>query len=614
MGAGHAMVLNAVDLNAVVLNPTGLDSVVLNPQEVMNQAEAFFAAGNLEEAERNYMQLADKPGWSAEAKNRLGIIAGFQAKLSDSRQYLASAVSDAPDRVDIRQNLLLTLERLGASNDALEQLLDIGVVQYNSNDYQGAVESFARGLAFRPGWPRAWANLSAALEANHQLPAALNLLFTHMMALEGKSAELTALLSAFISAYAQTLESTEAPLIDADKVEAEKIKTEEVRAGEVKVDNSQEIYPIDNDNLASAINTLGNIARYTGNVDLAHRAYAFALTLKPDFPVFKQNLAQVQLSVANFEHGWKNYEARLGIFDSTPERELSQPLWNDESLADKTLLLWAEQGYGDTIQMLRYVPILAKKAQRILLELPLELARLAFNNFAYLNNVDVLPRHAYRTHVLGNPAFDYHCPLMGIPHRLKVGLDDIVGAPYLLADEQDMVRWQSWLQKGSASQNALRIGIVWAGRPTHSRDQVRSLGLAQLASVLKHPGINWISLQVGRKQAQDMETLQGLDFFDPTDALRDFAETAALISQLDGIVSVDTAVTHIAGSLGVPAAVILPAVSDWRWMHERNDTPWYESLTLFRRPDDGPLPDALLQSVNAWLDKLTLSKTSAVDS
>jgi len=545
-----------------------------NPADLFAQAERLYDAGKLGEAAYLFIRLADISPWQAEANNRLGVIAGFQGRLEDSRAYLEKAIDAAPGRLDIRQNLLLTLERQGQSDLALDLLLDIGAIQYIGKDYRGAIESFSRGLAFRPGWPRAWVNLAAAFEANGQYLDALNTALPNLIRACDGIADQAALLAEFARAFAADFRPQAIP----DLLPAEPDAT----------------------NRASAFNTIGSLARHQGETDLARRAYEMAIRLSPDVAVFHQNLGQVQLSTAEFSEGWSNYEARIGVFESVPTRDFPQPMWRDQSLAGKTLLLWAEQGFGDTVQMLRFVPALAARAGHVILEVQIELVRLAADLCA-APNVEIIPRLVWKDKILGDRPFDFHCPLMSLPERLKLDAADISGAPYLRAGESDSKRWRRWVRQNPADERP-RIGLAWAGRPTHSRDRVRSLSLQWLAPLLELPGIRWVSLQVGPARDQLAAVPADIDILDLTDSLRDFSETAAMISELDAIVSVDTAIVHIAGALGIPVAVILPAVPDWRWMFGRADSPWYDSVTLFRREDDRDgLSAPLLDAIGGWL-------------
>ena len=543
-----------------------------SPEDIFEQADRLFTDGKTGEAATLFNRLVDIQPWAAEANNRLGVIAGFQDRLEESRVLLEKAVAAAPGRIDIRQNLLYTLERLGITDLALELLLDIGAIQYIGKDYRAAIESFGRGLDFRPGWPRAWVNLMSALEADGQYATAIQVALPNLLkAVEGYPDQ-SDWLRDFIDYFAADFQHS-------------KISTSD--------------YVPDKTNRASAFNTLGNLARNGGATELARRAYEIAVRLSPEVAMFHQNLGQTQLSAANYAQGWANYEARVGVFESVPTRDFAQPLWRDQPLAGKTLLLWAEQGFGDTLQMLRFIPDIAARGGHVVVEVQIELVRLV-SDFFGAPNVEVIPRLIWKDRILGNRPFDFHCPFMSLPHRLAVEQNNISGKPYLHVPTIAQERWCGWLRE-TPETDKLRIGLAWAGRPTHSRDRVRTLALKQLIPLLQQPGIGWVSLQVGAAREQLASLPGDIDIVDLTDNLRDFSETAALISQLDAIVSVDTSVVHVAGALGVPTAVILPAVPDWRWMFDRSDSPWYDSLTLFRRTDDQGLPDSLLDQIGHWL-------------
>ena len=261
--------------------------------------------------------------------------------------------------------------------------------------------------------------------------------------------------------------------------------------------------------------------------------------------------------------------------EHAPLRKLPQPLWTGEDLAGKTILLHHEQGLGDTIQFMRYAPLVAARGARIVLELQPALVRLAAG---FQGTMEIVAAGSPL------PPFDFHCPLLSLPERFATDLATIpVAIPYLVPETEATARWRRQLAPGAG----LKIGLVWAGNPAHQDDRKRSLPLERLMPLLKVPGLRWFSLQVGER-AGDIARLPGGMITDLSQNLTDLAETAAAIANLDLVVAVDTSVVHLAGALGRPVWVLLPFAPDWRWMLGRDDSPWYPSLRLFRqkRPDD----------------------------
>jgi tetratricopeptide (TPR) repeat protein len=293
-------------------------------------------------------------------------------------------------------------------------------------------------------------------------------------------------------------------------------------------------------------------------------------------------LAMALLASGEFAEGWREYEWRWRAkgWSDTP-RLFPQPLWDGASAPGRRVLIHVEQGLGDTLQFCRYIPLAARRA-RIVFEVPGPLHRL----MTTLADVETLV-------VAGDvlPDFDYHCPLMSLPHILGAGSETLSAAiPYLSALPGAAASWR----RRRATVPGLWVGLVWAGAPRPSQplanqiDRRRSLALAQLAPLAGLLGVVLVSLQKGEAARQLADPPPGLSIIDWTDELHDLADTAALIQALDLVVSVDTSVAHLAGALGKPVWLLNRFDSCWRWLTEREDSPWYPSLRQLRqkRPGD----------------------------
>jgi len=317
--------------------------------------------------------------------------------------------------------------------------------------------------------------------------------------------------------------------------------------------------------LAEAWNDLGMCQRGT---DESITAFRHALALKPDWPLADFNLAHALLLAGDYGEGFQRYEARWRRGTLVP-RPFVAPLWQGEALPpDATLLLHAEQGIGDTIQMLRFVAPAARRAGcQIILELPPALIALAAANLppaiALHPRQDEAGRHL--------PAFNRHLPLMSLPDRLGISRADLSGIPYLRAPSPQPPRQ--------------RLGLVWAGNPDFPLDRLRSIRLADLAPLWDLPGIELVSLQKG-KAAEDLADAPG-PILDGVADCRDFADTANVMTGLAGVISVDTGPAHLAAALGCPTWILLPAHPEWRWGRTGERTAWYDSAHLIRRPPDG---------------------------
>jgi Glycosyltransferase family 9 (heptosyltransferase) len=255
---------------------------------------------------------------------------------------------------------------------------------------------------------------------------------------------------------------------------------------------------------------------------------------------------------------------------SSPVRAFPQPLWlGRENLQGKTILLHAEQGLGDTIQFCRYASLAANRGAKVLLEVPTALKTLMMS----LEGVAEIFSGGQAL-----PFTDYHCPLLSLPLAFNTELQSIPASiPYLKADPELAQAWKAKLGGG----DRMKVGLVWAGNPRNSNDHNRSMTLKELSALLSIP-VQCVSLQKDPSSA-DRDLLERSGIPDLGDSLRDFADTAALIANLDLVISVDTAVAHLAGALGKPTWVFIPFVPDWRWMLGREDSPWYPSMRLFRQ-------------------------------
>lgn len=331
-----------------------------------------------------------------------------------------------------------------------------------------------------------------------------------------------------------------------------------------------------NPDYAVGHNNLGLDLQALGQVQEARKHFEQALALQPQFAEAHWNLGLACLALGDLARGWAEYEWRLRCqpFVNDGLVLAGVPAWQGQPLAGKTLLVRREQGAGDTLQFLRFVPELIRRGARVLVDVTPDLAELAGTVAPAVELVD-------RAAPL--PPVDYYINLMSLPYRLGITLDNLPSTvPYLRPDAARVAAWQARL----ASFPGQRIGLVWAGNPKHKNDHNRSCPLAALQPLFGLPDVAWFSLQKGEHAKQ----LAGLPHGHITDLgaeLNSFADTAAALQALDLLITVDTSVAHLAGALGRPAWVLLPYAPDWRWMLERDDSPWYPSLHLFRQRSAG---------------------------
>ncbi len=314
----------------------------------------------------------------------------------------------------------------------------------------------------------------------------------------------------------------------------------------------------------------------------ALQAYLRAQSIEPAHPDANFNEGLARLSLGDFELGWIKHERRWDLpFWRNRRRGFSQPLWRGETEpAGQTVLLHAEQGFGDTLQFCRYVPRVAGRGLRVVLEVQPALRGL----LEQLPGVDTLLARGDPL-----PDFDVHCPLLSLPMVMATRLDTIPPMqPRLVADPGKVADWARRLGERTRA----RIGLAWQGNAGHDNDHNRSIGLAQLAPLLDVDA-DFVSLQQ-QVPARDRGLMAGWpNLRDAGDELRDFSDTAALVANLDGVIAVDTSVAHLAGAMGKTCWILLPWVADWRWMLERDDTPWYPQTRLFRQRTAGDWADVV---------------------
>lgn len=361
-----------------------------------------------------------------------------------------------------------------------------------------------------------------------------------------------------------------------------------------------------NANLAEVHNNLGNALWHLGRVEESIDAYRRALALRPDYMAARTNLALPLLQLGNYEEAWPLYESRhdpsMGA-EGIARPPVPYPQWQGESLHGKSILVWPEQGLGDSLQFCRYVPMLkALGAAHVSVACAPTQQRL-FETLAgadrviSLNGQGRIERH------------DYWCLMMSLPLRFGTTVATIPARmPYLYAQAGEVDDWRMRLPKGT-----LTVGLVWAGNPradqasSNAIDQRRSLDAQSFVPLLGTPGVTFVSLQMGdstRPQIADLPAV--LRPFDPMGAVRDFADTAAIVANLDLVITVDTSMAHLAGALGRQVWVLSRYGACWRWFKDREDSPWYPATRVFRQTTPDAWDDVLRRVEQALAELATL--------
>jgi Flp pilus assembly protein TadD len=531
-------------------------------EALLERGIAEHRAGRLEQAEAALHEIIEARPDHAEALHSLGLIAHQRGRNQLAIAYLDRAVSLNREEARYHCNLGVVLGHLGRLAEA--------------------EQSLRRALEPRPDYPAALANLGQILNELGR-PA------------EGEAHLRDAL--RLRPAYPEALNNLGISLSDLGRTsEAETVLRQALS-----------LLP----EAPNALNNLGTALCDLGRYDEAEASFREAIRLKPDFADARNNLSYLLLLTGRFEEGWTEYEWRWGVKHMAPGvRDFAVPRWNGEAIGGRTILLHAEQGLGDTLQFCRYAALIEPSA-KVVLEVQAPLVKL----LARLPGVAqvVAPGAAVAP-------FDLHCPLLSLPRVLGATLATIPAAmPYLSAAPEAAAAWRERL----AGLPGLKVGLVWAGesrtgvgRPS-AIDARRSMALSALAQLAELARVSFVSLQKGKPAAQAADPPPGMSLTDFTADLSDFADTAALIDNLDLVISVDTSVAHLAGGMGKPVWLLNRYDTCWRWLLERDDSPWYPTLRQFRQPSPGDwqtvvaaVRDALHRLAAGDLDQLKPSAPS----
>jgi tetratricopeptide (TPR) repeat protein len=462
--------------------------------------------------------------------------------------------------------------------------------------YEDAIESYDRALAINPAIHEAHYNRGNALKDLKRFQEALDS-FEHALALNPHDHETlnnrgSALLG--LQRHAEALSSYERALeLKPDYAEAHYNRANALKDLQRYVDALQSydraiaLKP----DYAEAFNNRGNLLEDMRRFDEALADYDRAEAIDPNYAAAHWNEGLCRLRLGDFERGWQKYEWGSQSGERVKSmRQFEQPLWRGaEALDGKTILLYAEQGLGDTLQFCRYAAMVGRQAAGVLLEVQPPLKSL----LAQIEGVHVLARGE------ALPDFNYHCPLVSLPLAFHTKLDTIPApAQYLRADAS---RVEVWLRRLGESPKR-RVGLVWSGSASHRNDRNRSIPLSQMAQLVSAQ-FQFISLQKELRRGDEDILRENANIEHVGADLADFADTAALIELLDLVITIDTSVAHLAGAMNKPVWILLPFNSDFRWLLHRDDSPWYPSAKLFRQPAMGDW-DSVLARVKRELARI----------
>ena len=496
--------------------------------------------GRLQDAERLYHATLQSNSSIFEALHMLGILRSQQGRWDEAAGLLTDAVSQNPASAQAHSDLGNALNETGQHDEA--------------------IASYSTAIALRPDFA----------EAHNNLGIALNTVERHEQAIASCRRALA--IDAELAEAHYNIGNALYALDRHEEAIASFRRALEIKPDDVEVHN----------NLGLALNDLN---RQGEAIALFDRA----LALKPDFADAHWNRGLALLTLGDFKNGWEEYEWRWRTKVTAPMQDFPRPLWLGETdPRGKTVLLHADQGFGDTIQFARYAPMLAAKGARVVLQVFAPVKEL-------LSGLEGVERVVARGEPLQD--FDCHCPLSSLPRAFGTRLENIpAGIPYLRASADRIAKWQTLLNPAAG----VRVGLTWSGNRGSRRHRLRSISLARLLPLLSAPGVRFVSLQKDMPD-EDARTLAGLPQVTHIgDRLADFADTAAAVSLLDLVISIDTSVAHLAGAMGKPVWLMLLLTQDWRWLLEREDSPWYPSARLFRQTSVGDW-DSVIERVRTEL-------------
>jgi tetratricopeptide (TPR) repeat protein len=527
----------------------------------------------------------------------LGLLAQQAGKYQESVRLIGQALALNPDDPDTLNSLAESCLGLGKTEQAVHHYrrltelrpqsalvhTNLGKTLERLGDAQAAADSYRRALALQPDSPEAHCQLAAALRQLDALPEALRLC-ENALALDPGRFEthnelalvLTDMknLAGAAEAFRHSVALQPDSALTACALGYFFVKGGDLRAAADSYRRAIELDP----HMYLAHFRLGATLFMVGDRAGAWECYERARALNPHFSEVISYMGLLHLLEGNFALGWGEYEHRASAL--RVRSRFPQPQWKGESLHGARIFLHAEQGMGDTLQAIRYVPLVAARGGQVVLGVQTRLYRL----LARTEGAWQVIRDAETP-----PMFSWHCPLLSLPFAFATDLKTIPAPiPYVRPDPALTEIWRERLQGDS-----LRIGLAWAGNAKHPHEFWRSIPLEQLAPLTHLEGTTFYSLQMGPPAGQLKQLGSRARIIDLQDEQQDFADTAAIVANLDLVISIDTSAAHLAGAMGKPVWVLLHQSPDWRWLLDREDSPWYPTARLFRQSTLGNWQDVV---------------------
>ncbi len=574
------------------------------PNVHCNLGTALVKLNKFDAALRNFDQaIALDPGSALAYNNRGSILhqlQNFQAALGN----FDDAIAIDSNYAEAYYNRGLVLEDMGRFSEALgnfqnaislkpdyaKAYFNLGNVLINLDRIADAVTSYGLALNYKPDYLEAFVNRGNLLKDLKRFPEAIEHL-QQALALDPESAMIHYNLGlAYYDSYQydkalgyyETAISLAPDLVEAYNNLGRVLQ--QLNQYQAAFDNYETALAIDPHDII-AINNLGTLYKDMQKLAEAEASYQLAIELKPDDPDAYWNISLVKLLSGNYLEGWRLYEWRWQTEYKKDISRFQQPVWlGEENINGKTLLVYPEQGYGDFIQFCRYVALLQDAGARVVLGCPKPLLSL----LTTLKGPVTLIEKGQQL-----PDFDLQCPIMSLPLAFQTRLENIPTAiPYLYADADKQQGWQQQL----GNDKRIKIGLVWSGSTTHKNDFNRSIPVELLAPLLALPvEFHCLQKEVRPEDVAKIAALSQMQLHQ--ESLEDFSDTAALISVMDLVISVDTSVAHLTGALGKPVWILLQYAPDYRWLLHKNDSPWYPTATLFRQTSPGDWSEVIMALV-----------------
>lgn len=524
-----------------------------NPTFHFNRGTVLAALKRWNEAIAAFRHVVHLDAHFPGAHFNLGVALHQRGRVDEAMQSYRDALAVAPD-ADPANNLGLALKYAGRLQDA--------------------IASFRQALTFNPAHSDAAFNLANALKELGDSEKALSH-YLDLLPLHPKKSEVHFQIG-LLHQHAGRMEQAEKHYVSAVQENGHPesannlalIVESKGRIGEAEALYRQAIQG--NPSYPDPANNLGNLLQFSGRLEEALACYHHALRSRLNDPSIRYNRALALLATGRWTEGWQEYRWRWQ-WDGfgTPKPAFHQAWWKGEDLTGQTLLVWCEQGLGDTIHFVRYLPLAKSRCKRVIFAAPRELRSLLEG----CPGVDHMLKENESI-----PAFDAHVPLMDLPAIFESTPEHVPNnAPYLRIPPLDLV------EIPTAPHAQLKVGVVWAGGTRYPKDHLRSLHLTQLKPLLDVPNVAWYSLQVGPKRAELRDLPPSAHIYDLGGKLKDFRDTASVMCQMDLVVSTCTSALHLAGALGRPTWALLSFAPCWRWMLRGESTPWYPTMRLFRQ-------------------------------